>query len=481
MHAPESTGWLRPAAVAVLSVVLRGDAEAQRLPLTPCQIPSLSGDVRCGTLEVYENRARRAGRRIPIHVIVARATGSARAADPLFLFAGGPGQAASEMGGFAASAFGPTRVERDLVFVDARGTGRSRRLDCRLYQTPRSLFGDFYPVDVVRHCADSLASFADLTQYTTDNIAADIDQLRAALGYGSISIYGTSYGTRLALAFLRRYPTRVRALILKSVAPPDMAMPMTYARDAERALALLFRDCNRDEACARAFPALEHEFRALMERADRGELRAAIPEQPADTVSISRDALSTAVMGMLQAAPVRAAIPDIIHRAHQGSLAPLAQAIAQYRRGLDGGSIAIGMHLSVTCSEDNWRVDTVRAAREDSGTFLQDARVRAQSAACRVWPRARVPDSYFRPVRSSVPVLVVSGDLDPNTPPRLAEQVLGTLPRGRHVILPTVAHGFTGVAQCGAGFMKQFLENPALQRLDLGCVASSTIPAFLVP
>jgi pimeloyl-ACP methyl ester carboxylesterase len=467
--------------IVVASVVAPSVGAAQ---LAPCTVQGLTGDVRCGVVEAFENRATKTGRRIPISVIVARATGANRAPDPFFLFAGGPGQAPSAMVAFANEAFALVRQRRDLVFADFRGTGQSASLMCRLHRTPQDFFGDFYPAASVRFCRDSLGAIADLRQYTTPNIADDIDDVRAALGYDRINIYGTSYGSRLAFVYMRQHPDRVRAVVMKAIVPTDAHMPMGYAQDAQRALELLVRDCAADAACSRSYPNFAAEFNAVVAKARAGQLRAAWPSQFAtaratlgDSVTIPVDALTTTIMGFMQGVSTRAQLPLAIHRAAQGDATIIAQAIAQYRTLLSEG-ISMGMHLSVMCSEDTRWLDPVVAARDNATTFLGDARVRSQLGACRDWPRGNVSADYDQPVRSSAPVLLVSGELDPNTPQRWGDQALRTLPNGRHVVLPLVAHNFSTVQTCGAQFVADFIERASTRDLDLSCLSSIRLPPF---
>ena len=453
--------------------------------LTPCSIPGLSGDVRCGSVEVFENRSARSGRRIQLSVAVARAIDADRAADPLFLFAGGPGQAASGMGDFANAAFSLVRKKRDLVFVDVRGTGKSAPLNCRIYRTASAFVGPFYPEASVHICRDSLGARADLRQYTTPIIADDLDDVRAALGYDRINIYGTSYGSRLAFVYVRQHPEHVRAIVMKAIVPTNAHMPMGYAQDAEHALSLLARDCAADRECATQYPNFESEFRAVVERARRGTLRSAWPTQPSmlgiqpgDSVTLGADALTSTVMGFMQSVGSRASLPRAVHRAFLGDASELMQAILFYRTSLDGGQIAIGMHLSVMCSEDTRWLDARKAAQENATSFLGDARVRAQIAACRNWPPGDPGRDYDKPVRSNAPVLLVSGELDPNTPARWGEEALKTLPNGRHVILPLVAHNFSSVATCGAQFVADFIERASTRDLDLSCLSQIRLPPF---
>lgn len=460
-------------------------AERVGAQLTPCSVAGLTGDVRCGSVEVFENRSARAGRRLAISVIVARATEQDRAPDPLFLFAGGPGQSASGMVDFANTAFSLVRRHRDLVFVDVRGTGKSGALNCRLYRKPSDFFGEFFPAASVSHCRDSLGSLADLRQYTTPIIADDIDNVRAALGYDRINIYGTSYGSRLAFVYLRQHPQHVRAIVMKAIVPTTAHMPMGYAQDVERALKLLARDCAADRECAAQYPEFEAEFRAVVDRAKRGKLRAAWPSQPAvsgvragDSLTIGADALTTTVMGFMQSVGSRSSLPRAIHRASQGDPTELAQAVLLYRTSLDGGQLAVGMHLSVMCSEDTRWLDPRKAAQDNATTFLGDARVRAQISACRNWPQGDPGRDYDQPVRSSVPVLLVSGELDPNTPARWGDEAVRTLPNARHIVLPLVAHNFSSVASCGSQFVADFIERASGRDLDLSCTSAIRLPPF---
>jgi pimeloyl-ACP methyl ester carboxylesterase len=118
------------------------------------------------------------------------------APDPLFVIAGGPGQAATSMAEFASRAFSGVRRYRDIVLVDLAGTGRSAALQCQMYPTARDLVGDFYPISQVRACRDSLSQRTDLRRYNTSTLMDDLDEVRAVLGYDAINLYGTSYGTR---------------------------------------------------------------------------------------------------------------------------------------------------------------------------------------------------------------------------------------------------------------------------------------------
>src|ERR1043166_2668990 len=181
---------------------------AKTIRLNDCDVQGVQGKAKCGTLEVYEDRAAQKGRKINLNIVVLPATTAQREPDPFFYFAGGPGSASTEDAAGIAQAFAKIREHRDLVFVDQRGTGRSNPLNCDLFNPndPQSYLGYFFPLDDVRKCRTELESKADLKLYVTTIAMDDIDDARAALGYDRINIFGASYGTRAALTYLKRHP-----------------------------------------------------------------------------------------------------------------------------------------------------------------------------------------------------------------------------------------------------------------------------------
>ncbi len=463
----------------ITTLLLPVAALAQAPVMTPCAVRGLDGDVQCTTIRVPEDRAKPNGRQLELFVVVARATGNQRASDPFVYLAGGPGQAASESGEFASTAFGEVRRHRDLVFIDARGTGRSNPLRCALFRQPSDLGGStMYPAAAVRFCRDSLSRHADLTKYTSADIADDIEAVRQAFGWPALNFYGTSYGTRLAFTFLRRHESRVRTMTLKAVAPPSLIAPMNYADDAERAFGLLERDCRADSACVRAFPSLRDDLARVLALADSGRIRAPLPG--GDTVLVTRDAVAATLMSAMQSVSELRRLPAALHTAAAGNVNTLALLVVQSRRAVDA-LLYPGMHLSVSCSEDARDLDLAAARRRNAETFLGDVRVRTLAEACKEWPVGPRDSSRRSPPRSRVPVLLVSGELDPNTPPHHAESALAGLPNARHIVLNGVAHNWSNVAACGRDMVAAFVATASVRELDVSCASRSSAPPFLVP
>jgi pimeloyl-ACP methyl ester carboxylesterase len=452
-----------------------------RLHLETCSLPGIER-VRCGTFRVPENRSQPEKRSIDLNVVVLAAKSVEREPDALFILQGGPGQGATMLADFYAETFAELRDSRDIVLVDQRGTGASNPLACRLGGSkadPGGYLGDMFPVDLVRECRAELEQRADLTQYTTPIAMVDLDELRAALGYERIDLYGTSYGTRAALVYLRAHPERVRAMILKGVVPMSVVIPVPFAEDSQRALDLLFEDCAADAACAEAYPRLRAEFASVVEGLRRRPLRVPVEREGGTPVEhdLALGTFASVVRSLLQATSTSKDLPLIIHDAAQGNWTPFTR-IAVALRAQASSGLQTGMLFSVACTEDAPFIDAARGARQESATFLGDYWTRSLLAACREWPRGSLPEDYRRAVPSDVPVLLVSGHLDPATPPRWAEEAARSLPNSRQIVVRYGSHSFSGLAGCVDRIMTDFIERGSARGLDDSCVSTIRRPPF---
>ncbi len=447
-----------------------------KIELKDCQVRSVQA--KCGTLEVYENRASRKGRKISLNILVLPATGNKREPDPLFYFAGGPGSAATEEGVGFALAFPQLREHRDFVFVDQRGTGSSHPLDCKFYDPadPQSYLGYFFPLEDVRKCRAELETKADLKLYTTTIAMDDIDDVRAALGYEQINLFGASYGTRAALTYLKRHPKRVRTATLQGVSPTNHYLPGDFAASNERALQGVIAECAANEACNKAFPNLKDETKSLLAQLIKGpvEVEVQIPNSTTHAkVKLSRDLAAEAIRYMLYHPASASRVPLTIHTAAQGNFAPLAQAALRYRRTMVGSG-SNGMYLSITCAEDLPFIKPGEGEKLAENTFLGDYRLRQQREACELWPRAEIEKDYSKPVRADAPVLILTGEWDPVTPPANGDNVMKTLANGVHVVVPSGAHGLDGLEgmDCVDKLIVDFIQRGSMKGIDTGCVKS---------
>jgi pimeloyl-ACP methyl ester carboxylesterase len=478
----------RRLAVVLAALLLEARAAAAAgpaLPLSACDIPGVAGGARCGTLSVWENRAARSGRRIDLNVVVLPATKGPAAPDALAFLEGGPGEAAASDAAGLADELARIRERRDILLVDQRGTGKSNSLACEIFGPKtdlESFLHEFIPADAARRCRARLEPSADLALYTTSIAADDLDDVRAALGYESLDLFGVSYGTRAALVYLRRHPDHVRSVILHGVSPVDQTMPLHFARDTERALQGVLDECRAAEACRKAFPDGRQELGRLVEGLARTPARVEVlsPDTGAPTtVRLSRNVAAETLRYLAYSTAGAQWIPAYVHAGASGDYRPLAEMALFFRqRIVSSGSI--GVYLSVTCAEDLPWVDLGEAARVAAGTALGDYRAREQSAACALWPRGEIPADYRSPVRSDKPVLIFTGALDPVTPPGNGESVARTLSRSRHFVVPDGGHSFEGLegVDCVSNLRSEFVERGTLEGLDSRCVAALHRPPF---
>jgi pimeloyl-ACP methyl ester carboxylesterase len=425
-------------------------------------------DAQCTEVRVPENRANPGRRAITLRVVVLPALAAARLSDPVVYLAGGPGQAASDLIRIAGSATA-LRQRRDLVFADQRGTGGSGDLRCPFYRPDAARFDDFMPIARVRECRDRLQSSADLAQYTTAASVADLDAVRQALGYETMNLVGGSYGTRLGLEYLRQHGARVRTITLEGVVPPGLSIPERFGTVAQTALDGVIDECLADASCGARFPDLKHEAAAVFDRLRNATVPARLSPRgdPPRVVTLSREHVAEAVRYMLYSSREASRLPSVLHAAYAGDFSRIAQFLSRWR----GSGTFDGLYLSITCAEDLPFVAS-NAAERDDPTFLGGYRVRQQRAACAEWPRGAVPAWHREPVTSTVPALLVSGTLDPVTPPSIAEEVARTLPNSLHVRVPSGGHDLDGLRglECIDRLRAAFIERGSVADLDVSCV-----------
>ncbi|MGA7630729.1 MAG: alpha/beta fold hydrolase [Terriglobales bacterium] len=385
------------------------------IPLSSCKLSGVPQPARCGVLEVPENPNRPAGRQLRISVAVIPAIGGQPRPDPIAVLMGGPGEDAIGSAEIYAGKFAPLRQDRDILLVDQRGTGRSAALDCGLFspQRPEASLRDLFPLPAIARCERRLRAQADLTQYTYDRFANDLEQVRRALGYGPLNLFAGSYGTRAAQAYVRMYPESVRTVYMGSVVPIDVPGPLPFAKTEQAALATMFDACAADSACNSAFPRLRDEFRQISARLSSGSVRVAVPGH-SGSVQLYRGRVAEWFRSKLYRPESSTTLPWMIHRAYLGDWSAISDGILSDAR--DDSDFSFGLFFSITCSEDIPFIREDELAGETRGTFLGDYRVRQQQAACRQWPKASLPEGYREPVQSSVPTVFASGDTDGGTP-----------------------------------------------------------------
>ncbi len=365
------------------------------------------------------------------------------------------------------------RQQRDIVLVDQRGTGQSNPLECDLPDDDDDIDTDAF-IAVLRACPDTLD--ADLRCYTTDIAMRDLDAVREALGYATLNLYGASYGTRAALTYLRLFPERVRSVVLDAAVSPDYRLYLNTAQDADRAMDLLFDRCESDAACNTAFPTIRNDFTALLTDLDVGSLTTMLADpltaEPI-TVTLTGDIVRNLTFALLYTPEIAALLPLNVQQAVGGDFAPLLVQASVMDAGL-----YMGMMYAVACTEDAPFVDAAEAAALAEGTLFGD-RTRMLREICAVWPQGELSPGWDAPVVSDAPVLLLSGEADPVTPPHYAERVAATLPNSLHVTGPGMGHGLIGRG-CIDTLIFDFITDGSVADLDAACVQQLAPPPFFL-
>ena len=435
-----------------------------------CHMPGVEDALRCVKLPVTLDYARPSAGTLTLHVTVAPALREGARPDPLFVLAGGPGEAGSDVLPLLSTAFRRVRPTRDIVFIDQRGTGLSGKLDCATRPEQESMTEAQLDAEVRACIAAARAPFAD---YTTEAAARDIEQVRRALGYGKINVWGGSYGTRLGQAYARAFPGSVRSLVLDGVAAPDQVIP-AGGRDGQAALDKLFAQCQVDAACHKAYPNLRAEFDSLAARAEAGvKLSISDPRtaQPVTFTMTGPRFLGT-VHNILYAPADARRLPFLVHSAWQGRWEPF---IARHNIAGDfasEGSSAILLHLAVVCAEDVPRM-TPALMKEDSANLTRPLADRIP-ALCKSLNVPAVP--YAAPAAIEAPALLLSGALDPVTPPRRAASAARHMAHAQQLVVENAGHGVSQLG-CAPRLLRDFLDRPAAP-LDARCLAEIPAPTF---
>ncbi|HET6603095.1 MAG TPA: alpha/beta fold hydrolase [Xanthomonadaceae bacterium] len=463
--------------VAVLAVCV-GPAGARSLgslQFEPCTLTAghaaVAVEAQCARLAVPEDHDRPDARRIELAIAWVPAANEAEP-DPVFMLAGGPGQSARDAYPLVSAAFGEVLRKRHVILVDQRGTGGSNPLACRDEQGQSALLED--PAGdspeaaraFARRCRAQLD--ADLARYTTTDAVADLEAVRVAIGAPALNLVGISYGTRVAQQYAGRHGAHVRAMVLAGVVPNTLVLGSEHAINLEAALERYFEQCRQDPGCGDRFG----DPRAALDALSR-ELRQA-PRQvrfrdPVTGVSragfMSYGHLAAVVRLYAYAPQTAAMLPLSLHEAAQGRPEPL-MAQAQMIVEEVGDQIMLGVQLSVMCAED---VPLLQSRPEDAGTVLGTAIIDISRWQCEDWPVRPAPGDFHQPLRSDVPTLLLSGELDPVTPPRYAEQVLEHLTRGRHLVLNGQGHGVLRVG-CTPRLLARFIDTADAAELDAACL-----------
>lgn len=439
----------------------------------------LRGEVQCGKLQVPLNYEEESAATIALNYAVIPALRSDGPADPLFFLAGGPGQAAVDIAAMITGAFGEIRQQRDLVLIDQRGTGDSSPLRCPEPELPPfAAPSDSDTRAMVDECVTELGE--NIVHFNTANSVQDLERLRLALGYEKINLYGGSYGSRLGLVYMREHPMAIRAAVLDSLGPTQIPIG-AFGQSSARSFDLLLSECETDPSCNRAFPAVRATFAQLAARLRAQPVSTTVTHPTLGTATpldLTIDLLISNIRMLLYNPRNRRLVPLVIQQTALGNYAPLVGVMAQT---LDiAEQISVGLNLTIICSEDFPRFGKQTLAADADNFFGADSSHKVWQLACPKWPRYNIDPGFGDPVISNIPTLLLSGEMDPVTPPSHGETALATLSKGRHLVVPKGAHT-VAFHSCARDLIGEFLDAPEkLEELDPACLADTPGTRFML-
>ena len=473
---------------------------AGRFAPAACPTPNLPGvpeldlgpEFSCGYLTVPENRSNPAGRSIRIAVARAAAASPTPRPDPLVYLTGGPGGTA-----LAAATLlvrGGLNRDRDVIFLDQRGTLHSDPLlscpEIDEFAVQALGLSTLDPATAARSsaatraCRDRLAGRGyDLAAYNTVENAADINELRIALGIAEWNVYGVSYGSDLALQLLRDHPEGIRSLVLDSLVPPQVNLIEGFWPNAAEGYRALFDACAAQPACAGAYPNLEGEFTGAVQRLAQQPLAVELPAAPGGRVVIDGYTFANLVVVQSLSPGNYPGLPALIHGVATGDGRAAAEALV---KGVPPpGIIGYGLSFGVFCREQIAFTDTARilATAQQALPELPDTVLALPPQAarivddCEVWDVGSADPAVHAETRSDVPVLLLSGSFDAVTPPSWARIAAEGLPRARVLDFPGLGHDVVAASDCARAITVDFLERPQ-GGYDTGCLSRVTVPEF---
>ena len=453
------------------------------LQFKPCSLPSPfpQGDpleAQCTTFAVPEDRSKQGGRTVALNIawIPPRNT-SDPAGDPVFFLAGGPGQAAVATFPGLAPAFKDIMKDRGIVLVDQRGTGKSNPLNCKSEGDAENSSDPAVARAWIERCIAELSAKADLRRYTSTDAVADLDAVRKAIGADKINLIGVSYGTRMAQQYALRHPQHVRTVTLDSPVPNTLGLGNIFARNLDSALEAQFSLCKESPACKARMGDPRAELQAVLARLRANPVQVSYRDGSTGeelTETMTADHVAGLVRMYAYMPAVGALLPQLIREASQGRYANL-MALAKMMQSDMAESMSMGMQMSVICTEDAGSM-VIRA--EDADTVLGNRMVEGMAAMCEVWPKGDKPADFNTPLKGDLPVLVLTGEFDPVTPPKYGEEIAKGLPNARWLDLKGQGHNVIGVG-CMPKLFAQFIEKADAKALDAKCLDKlAYVPPF---
>lgn len=479
-----------PALVAIVAGAVAPAVDARKvgeLSFEKCELPVVGTrptnplNAECTTLEVPENWDDANSRKIHLAVALVPSRSPKPKADPVFMLAGGPGQSARESWRNMAGTFRAVLADRHVVLLDQRGTGASNRFDCPTPEDIDPLITTIEPelaAEMSRACIEAVKDTHDVRYYSTEDAARDLDHVRQKLGAEQVNLVGISYGTRMGQIYTKRYPTRVRSLLLDSVVPNELILGSEHSANLEDVLKAQLGRCRDDAECGKLFGDPYATLRELAAQL-RAEPRMAPGRDPRNGEAKDQPLTSGALIAIarmyMYSSETAGLLPLTMAEAKAGRFEPMLAQAAMMSDDM-GAQIATGVNWSVVCAED--AAHFAPKPQDDALLMGQDFIVMTINW-CKEWPRREVPADFHEPMSGATPTLILSGEFDPVTPSRYGDQVVKNLPNGRHLVVPGQGHSVMGRG-CGPKLVDAFIDAADAKALEADCLKEQTPAPFFL-
>jgi pimeloyl-ACP methyl ester carboxylesterase len=471
--------------VAFLAFFAASDAHAASLELSDCRISAGPGapsiKARCGTMLRPLDPSGGEPGEIELRVAVVPALNLTPEPDPLVPIAGGPGQGSVQFYTAYSWAFEDVRRNRDILLIDQRGTGESATMDCEY--DDEMVDGEYsteLTIEYTMECLEQLPY--DPRFFTTSVAVTDMEAVRQALGYSSLNLYGVSYGTRVAQHFARRYPGSTRTVVIDGVAPPQVSLGPEIATESQKAVDNILARCTENKACNERFPNVADDFKRVVAALRESPVVIDVPNPSTgrpEAVDFGEGELAAAIRLLAYHPNAIAIMPLLIHEAGEGNYVPLGSQFMMTMIALID-SLSMGMHNAVVCTEDVPFYDRSTIDYDGIGaSYMGTFQLEALEAICSVWPAGPIDDEFKLPLATDLPVLLLSGDADPITPPRYAELAAIDLENSLHLIGRHQGHGQISVG-CTRRLVADFIDSADLGSIDAECLERSFVMPFFL-
>lgn len=466
----------------LLSLLFSSEIQAgSSLNFEPCRVSKGARIVKAECADFVQplNPEQADGETITLSVAKFKARSSSPAKDALTIIQGGPGMSSIDLFLALETVFQKTRRDRDILVIDQRGTGRSNMLRCDSLNDANEI--ELNIENTKRLAKECVAELGEQLKYYTTSVAVkDLEALRKAAGYEQLTIYGVSYGTRVAQHYLRMHPQQTRALIIDGVA--DVKLNLAggeIAIRSQQAFDLINKDCKDTPSCFEKHGDLQQKFDAIRNHLKETPTKVSFAH-PTTGANTTEEITELHLLGIVRMLPYstesRALLPLVLSNAFNGDYSLIASLAAQQEETFKDYSVA--MNNSVVCTEDAPFVKEHHLQGLEK-TYFGDDFYKNIAAACEVWPKGLIDENFHQPIESDVPVLILSGENDPITSPENGDKTDKMLNNSKHLVVSGQGHGVISRG-CVPELVSRFIKDTDFEKLNTQCInRSQAQPLFL--